>query len=70
MLALCFSIELAITLVAVGVTAALSVRHATQRWSWFSGLARRAPYVSGVRIIAVGLDTGIHGWLGLAAQAG
>ena len=68
-LVLCFSIGLAITLVTVGAIAALSVRHATKRWSWFSTLARRAPYVSSLLIIAVGLYIGIHGWQGLTAQA-
>ena len=68
-LVLCFSIGLAITLVTVGAIAALSVRHATKRWSWFSTLARRAPYVSSLLIIAVGIYIGIHGWQGLAAQA-
>ena len=66
-LVLCFSIGLAITLVSVGAAAALSVRHATSRWSWFSTLARRAPYVSGLLIVAVGLYVGYHGWLGLPA---
>lgn len=68
-LVLCFSIGLAITLVTVGAAAALSVRHATRRWSWFSTVARRAPYLSGLIIIAVGIYIGIHGWAGLAAQA-
>lgn len=68
-LVLCFSIGLAITLVTVGAIAALSVRHATKRWSWFSTLARRAPYVSSLLIIAVGIYIGIHSWQGLAAQA-
>ncbi|CAD7054266.1 High-affinity nickel-transporter (plasmid) [Pseudorhizobium banfieldiae] len=68
-LVLCFSIGLAITLVTVGAIAALSVRHATKRWSWFSTLARRAPYVSSLLIIAVGIYIGIHGWQGLAARA-
>lgn len=68
-LVLCFSIGLAITLVSVGAIAALSVRHATKRWSWFSTVARRAPYVSGLLIIAVGIYIGIHGWQGLRAQA-
>ena len=66
---LCFSIGLAITLVTVGAAAALSVREATRRWSWFGGLARRAPYVSGILIIAVGLYVGYHGWAELAARA-
>ncbi|MDQ0470425.1 nickel/cobalt efflux transporter [Labrys wisconsinensis] len=68
-LVLCFSIGLAITLVTVGAAAALSVRQATRRWSWFGGLARRAPYVSGILIIAVGLYVGYHGWAELAARA-
>lgn len=66
-LVLCFSIGLAITLVTVGAAAALSVRHATKRWSWFSTFARRAPYFSSLLIIAVGLYVGYLGWSGLVA---
>lgn len=69
-LVLCFSIGLAITLVTVGALAALSVRHATTRWSWFGTFARRAPYVSGLLIVLVGLYVGFHGLQGLSAQAG
>lgn len=58
---LCFSIGLAITLVAVGTAAALSVQHATKRWSWFSTFARKAPYFSGILLIAVGLYVAWHG---------
>lgn len=68
-LVLCFSIGLAITLVTVGALAALSVRHANKRWSWFSTIARKAPYVSSLLIIAVGIYVGIHGWQGLKDQA-
>ena len=68
-LVLCFSIGLAITLVTVGAIAALSVRQATKRWSWFSTFARRAPYLSSALIIAVGLYVGIQGWVGLQANA-
>lgn len=68
-LVLCFSLGLAITLVMVGAAAALSVRHATQRWSWFGTFARRAPYFSGLLIIAVGLYVGYHGLTGIAASA-
>lgn len=64
-LVLCFSIGLALTLVTVGAVAALSVRHVTQRAPWFSAIARRAPYLSSVLIIAVGIYVGAHGWLGL-----
>lgn len=71
-LSLCFRLRdftLLCTLVAVGATAALGVRHATRRWPWFSSAAHKAPYVSGVLIIPVGLYVGYHGWTGLAAQA-
>lgn len=61
-LVLCFSIGLALTLVTVGAAAALSVRHATKRFAWFSTFARRAPYFSSILIIAVGLYVGWHGW--------
>ena len=67
-LVLCFSVGLAITLVVVGVAAALSVRHATRRWSWFNTFARRAPYFSSILIIAVGLYVGAQGWVGLSGQ--
>jgi nickel/cobalt exporter len=68
-LVLCFSIGLAITLVTVGAIAALSVRQATKRWSWFSTFARRAPYFSSVLIVAVGVYVGMQGWAGLQAHA-
>jgi len=66
-LVLCFSIGLAITLVAVGAAAALSVQHATKRFTWFSTFARRAPYFSSMLLIAVGLYVGWHGWSGIMA---
>jgi nickel/cobalt exporter len=61
-LVLCFSIGLAVTMVSVGAAAALSVRHISKRWSGFDEAARRAPYLSGALIIAVGLYTGYLGW--------
>jgi nickel/cobalt exporter len=64
-LVLCFSIGLAITLVTVGVAAALSVRHVSKRFSWFGTIARRAPYLSSVLIILVGLYVGYQGWINL-----
>ena len=69
-LVLCFSIGLAITLVTVGAVAALSVRHATKRYSWFSTVAHRAPYFSSVLIIAVGAYVGLTGWLGIQTLRG
>lgn len=65
-LVLCFSIGLALTLMSVGVVAALGMRHAERRWSEaFGRIARQAPYVSGALILAVGLTVGIHGLSGL-----
>jgi nickel/cobalt exporter len=69
-LVFCFSIGLAITLVTVGAAAAISVRYASSRFSWLSTLARRAPYFSGVLIIAVGLYVAVHGWLALPRTVG
>jgi nickel/cobalt transporter (NicO) family protein len=67
-LVLCFSIGLAITLVTVGVAAALSVRHVSKRFSWFGTVARRAPYMSSVLIILVGLYVGYQGWASLVTH--
>lgn len=66
-LVLSFSIGLALTLVTVGVAAAVGTRHASHRWSWMGAVARRAPYLSGALIIAVGVYVGMHGWAGLSA---
>jgi len=63
----CFSIGLALTLVTVGVGAAVSVRQAAKRWSGFSKLARRAPYFSSVLIGLVGIYMGVHGVIGLTS---
>lgn len=60
-LVLCFSIGLALTMVASGALAALSVRHVSRRWSGFGEFARKAPYFSGILIVLVGLYVGYHG---------
>ena len=60
-LVLCFSIGLAITMVAAGVVAALGVKHASRRFAGFGTFARRAPYASSALIIAVGLYMGYQG---------
>lgn len=65
-LVLCFSIGLALTMIAVGVAAALGVRHATRRWSGFEQIAARAPYVSGALVSLVGLYTLYSGFSALA----
>lgn len=65
-LVLCFSIGLALTLVTVGAAAAIGARQASNRWPWLGTVARRAPYLSSVLIIAVGIYVGYHGWIGLS----
>lgn len=61
-LVLCFSIGLALTMVASGVIAALSVRYAERRFGGFGTLVRRAPYASGVLILCVGAYVALQGW--------
>ena len=60
-LVLAFSLGLAITLVAVGSVAALSVRHASKRFKGFGEFARKMPYVSSVVMACIGLLLGIQG---------
>jgi nickel/cobalt exporter len=62
---LCFSLGLAITLVTVGAAAAIGARKASNRFPWLNAAARRAPYLSSVLIICVGIYVGINGWGGL-----
>jgi nickel/cobalt exporter len=64
-LVLCFSIGLALTMVASGVIAAMSVKHVSKRFSGFGEIVRKAPYVSGAVILVIGLYMGINGWLHL-----
>ncbi|HEY0270534.1 MAG TPA: nickel/cobalt efflux transporter [Sphingomonas sp.] len=61
-LVLCFSIGLALTMVASGVIAALSVRYAERRFTGFGSLVRRAPYVSGLVILCVGAYVTLAAW--------
>lgn len=64
-LVLCFSIGLALTMVTVGVGAALGMRHAEKRWAGaFTTFARRAPYASGALISIVGV---VLAWQAVAA---
>ncbi|WP_413725684.1 nickel/cobalt efflux transporter [Sodalis sp. RH16] len=56
---LCFSIGLALTLVTVGVVAAVGARQAAKRWRGFSVLAGKAPYLSCLLMAIVGLYMGI-----------
>lgn len=60
-LVLAFSLGLALTLVAVGTLAALSVKHATQRYQGFHRLAARLPYASAALMSVIGLFVLLHG---------
>lgn len=65
-LVLSFSVGLAITMVASGALAALSVKHVSKRWSGFGEFARKAPYFSGALILLVGFYIGCQGLHALA----
>ncbi|KRB43934.1 MAG: nickel/cobalt efflux transporter [Pseudomonadota bacterium] len=67
-LVLCFSIGLALTMVASGVLAALSVKQVSKRWSGFGEVVRKAPYLSGAVILVVGVYIAVTGWLHLSAS--
>jgi nickel/cobalt transporter (NicO) family protein len=67
-LVLCFSIGLAITLVAVGAAAAFGAQHAAKRVPWLGAVATTAPYLSSVLILALGLYVGYEGIAALAAR--
>ena len=58
-----FSIGLPITLIAAGSIAALGMRLLSQRWSAFGQLAQRAPYLSGIVMIGVGVYVSWQGWM-------
>jgi nickel/cobalt transporter (NicO) family protein len=62
-LVLCFSIGLAITLTAAGMTGAAGMGHLSRRWPGFGELAQRVPYPSSILMIGLGLYVGWHGWM-------
>lgn len=64
-LVLSFSVGLALTMVASGVLAALSLRHASKRWKGFGAFAKKVPYLSGILILLVGLYVFLEGLHGL-----
>lgn len=59
-LVLCFSIGLAMTLVASGLVAAFGMKYAAKRWNGFGEFTRKAPYFSGLLILGIGLYVGYH----------
>lgn len=56
-----FSVGLAMTMVASGVLAALSLRHLEKRWSGFGEAVRRAPLLTGLVILVVGCMVALDG---------
>jgi nickel/cobalt exporter len=60
-LVLCFSIGLALTMVASGALAALSIKQVAARFSGFGVFARRAPYFSAALILLVGFYMAYQG---------
>lgn len=64
-LVLGFSVGLALTLVASGAIAALSLKHVANRWPGLNNLSRKAPWISGALIIVVGCYMLLHGWRNL-----
>jgi ABC-type nickel/cobalt efflux system permease component RcnA len=62
-LVLCFSIGLAITLIATGMTAAIGMHHVSRRWPGFGELAQRVPYLSSILMTGLGLYVGWQGWI-------
>lgn len=61
-LVLGFSVGLALTLVASGAIAALSLKHVANRWPGLNDLSRKAPWISGTLIMVVGFYMLLHGW--------
>jgi nickel/cobalt transporter (NicO) family protein len=66
-LVLCFSIGLAITLIAAGIVAAAGLRHFSRRWPGLSEFGQRLPYLSSTVMIALGLYIGWHGWMNVSS---
>lgn len=65
---LSFSAGLAFTLVATGVLAAWSLRHAEKRFSGFGQIARKLPYLSSAILTLMALYIGFQGWSHLASS--
>ena len=68
-LVLGFSLGLALTMVASGALAALSVRHAARHWGGFGKWADKAPYLSVALMLLVSAWMAWEGWHGLATLA-
>ena len=62
----CFSIGLAVTLVMAGIAAAVGMRSISRRWSGLGDFVQRAPYLSGIVMIGLGLYVGWDGWMSVS----
>ena len=60
-LVLGFSVGLALTLVLTGVISALSVNYMSKKFTGFGDIVRKAPYISSVLILCVGIYLGYEG---------
>jgi nickel/cobalt transporter (NicO) family protein len=65
---LSFSAGLAFTLIATGVLAAWSLRHAEKHFGGLGSVARKLPYLSSGILTLMGLFIGIQGWLHLTPR--
>ncbi len=59
-----FSVGLAVTLVGVGVSAALGAGWLRGRWAGLDALWQRLPYLSGLVVLAIGIVMLVHGLTG------
>ena len=64
-LVLSFSVGLALTMMASGALAALSVRHASKAWGGFGAFAEKTPYLSSALMLVVGSYIAWEGWSAL-----
>ena len=69
LLVLCFSVGLAVTMVAAGVIASLSVRQLQKRWTGFSTFAARAPYASSALMLVIAVYMALSGWTALVQNS-
>jgi nickel/cobalt transporter (NicO) family protein len=65
-----FSLGLAVTMVAIGVTAAWGARKAAGAWSGFDGLASRLPLISGSLVMLLGFALSVRGLFQLGVFGG
>lgn len=60
-LVLGFSIGLSLTLVLIGVISVLSINYISKKFTGFGDIIRKAPYISSVLILCIGVYIGYEG---------